>query len=264
MLSAASIAVLAVVLLTGCQNGGLDNPLGNVFSPLFPPSPGEVAREAVDPGDPDARRRSIALLQAARFGGAEPYVNLYRLLIDDPDPTVRAACVRALGLHGDRSDVPAILRQLDDELPIVRWEAAKALQKLHHPEAVPPLIEHLSGDVDDDVRLECARALGQYPQSDVFQALVAALQDRSFGVVHEARRSLVTLTGQEQIGPDAADWLAWAEQNPDSLFTQKQQYTWAPFNKPRTLLDRVQFWRDSDPKSPRPPRGLDAPTPEEG
>ena len=254
--------MLAMTTQVGCQNADPTNPLGGIFDPLFPPSPGEVAREAVDPGDPDARRRSVALLQAAPFGGAEPYVNLYRLLIDDPDPTVRAACIRALGLHGDPSDAPAIVRQLDHELPIVRWEAAKALQKLHHPDAVEPLIAHLANDVDDDVRLASARALGQYPQSQVIQALIGALRDRSYGVVHAARESLVTLTGQEQLGADSAEWLQWTDQNSESLFAQRQQYTWAPFHRPPNFLDHVQFWKDHDPKAPRPPRGLDELTPE--
>lgn len=143
-----AVACLFGLLLPGCQSVGSsddDSWLSPIAGQFLPPSPGQLARDAFNVYDPDKRRNSIALLSTASFGGEEPYLRMYRLILDDPDASVRAACIRALGLHGHREDVLRIVPYLEDATGFVRWESALALQKLHHPEAVGPLIKALSG-----------------------------------------------------------------------------------------------------------------------
>ena len=257
---ALTIVSLWVLLAAGCVGGGggslLNGPLGGVFEPFFPPKPSQIARQATHPAtDPHKRRRAIALLSGAPWGGQAPYLRLYRIYLDYPDPTVRAACLRALGRHGEVEDVPRIVKALHHEQAFVRWEAAVALQKIHNRVAITPLIGAVARDEDVDVRIAAVTALGQYARSDVFDALVGALSDRNYGVVHEAEQSLGTLTGQDY-GQAPGKWLAWAGKNPGQVFAGHRPYVWQPFDKPQSLLDKAKFWEKRQPKQPRSPTGL--------
>ncbi len=248
---AAAIPFALALFLTGCTLN--QSPVAELFDRITPPSPREVASEAFDV-DPDVRRRSVAQLSAAPFGGEEPYLRLYRLLVTDPDDTVRAACVKALGTHGEAQDTERIVVRLADDSSIVRWEAAQALQKIHHPAAVDPLMRTLISDPDADVKQAAAIALGQYPRPAVFNALVQALEDPQFSVAAAARTSLTTLTGQD-FGTDINRWLTYAEENSETVFARQTQYTWTPFDKPPTLLQRLQFWKPREKPVPQVPVG---------
>ena len=256
----ARIAVLGLVSVLLGLSGACTSPKGSFLASFTPPSPGQVAREAFNPSDPDKRRNSVALLSAAPFGGEQPYLKMYRLLVDDPDATVRAACIGALGRHGQVQDMKLIIPRLRDEAAFVRWEAAKAMQKIHSPDALDPLVGTLSRDEDSDVRQAAALALGQYPQPTVFSALVAALDDTEFSVVQAVLESLTTLTGHD-FGYDGGRWLRWARQNQGALFLNHQAYAWQPFKKPPTLLERAQFWKKPPPVPPRLPTGMQSPEP---
>lgn len=250
------LLLMAMLLsgLTGCSSSR--SPMASLIESLSPQTPGEVARDAFNVYDADVRRNSVNALSAARFGGEEPYLRLYRLLIDDPDPTVRAACTKALGLHGQVQDIDLVLIRLKDEATTVRWEAAKALQKLHHPKVIDPLMDLLARDEDADVRQAAAIALGQYPAVSVFNQLVGALDDRSFSVVQAARQSLVLLTGYD-FGTDGSLWLIYARNDPQNIFKHQKQYTWQPYVAPRTFGQKMAFWKKPPPPpQPRVPTGM--------
>ncbi len=240
---------------SGCTQapGGL----GVVLEPFISPSPSAIARDAFNVYDADKRRDSVAQLAASHFGGEAPYLRLYRLLIDDPDPTVRAACIKALGMHGAVEDADLLKRYLGDPSPLARWEATKALQRVHSPSAVAPLIETMLDDDDTDVRMGAAGALGQYPESRVFHALVGALDDTDFGVTQTSRQSLHTLTGYD-FGTDGSLWLIWAKKRSDTMFEHQQAYLWRPYTKPRGFWDKAKFWKKPHDPAPRLPTGLAA------
>ncbi len=252
---AAALCCLAG-LLSGCTgpNSGGDI-FADMIEPLIPPSPSQVAREAFNVYDADLRRRSIAMLSSAHFGHEEPYVRMYRLLIDDEDPTVRAACAHALGLHGTTQDAPTLIALLKDDTGFVRWEAAKALQKIHYEDAAGPLMQALADDEDSDVRLASAAALGQYPTRPVFNALIGALSDHNFGVVQTAMVSLSQLTGQD-LGTDGGQWLDFAAEYPGGLFTAQRRYTYMPYQKPPGKFSKIKFWDKPKAVNPQPPVGL--------
>jgi hypothetical protein len=256
---AAAAVVALLPMLGGCRGGdGQRTVLADLFEPIMPPTPGEAARDAFNVYDPDARRRSVALISASQFADEGPYVRLYRLLLDDPDPTVRAACLAALGRNGSPSDGPAFVDHLRHEASFVRWESAKALQKVHYPAAIRPLINTMREDEDVDVRMAAAAALGQYRERFVFDALIGALNDRDFGVREAASQSLFTLTGQD-LGVDSVAWLAWGEgKTPDVLFADAQPYKWQPYVQPRGIISRMQFWKKYEAPAPRPPAGIEA------
>jgi len=245
--------------LTGCGGGANDSTfLADFTNQMAVPTPSQAVRDAFNMYDADKRRRAVSLLSQAPFGGEAPYLRTYRLLLDDPDPTVRAACLQALGLHGDPSDVEKMLPSLRDDVPYVRWEAAKALIKIHNPMAIDELIVRLERDEDVDVRMASAQALGQYPTRRVFDTLVTALDDVNFGVVDTAHQSLMTLTGQD-LSTDGRDWLAMADETGRELFANQQAFTYQPYAAPPSILDRMQFWTEQTPPEPQTPTGLDQP-----
>lgn len=254
--AASGLLLGLAVLAGGCAGPNNDGDIfADMIESVMPPKPAQVAREAFNVYDADLRRRSVALLSSSYFGGEEPYVRTYRLLIDDQDPTVRAACAHALGIHGTTEDATILIQLLGDDTNYVRWEAAKALQKIHRTDAIRPLMNILDDDEDADVRLAAAQALGQYPVRPVFNALVGALTDQNFGVVQSSAVSLSVLTGQD-LGTDGTDWLEFANANPTTLFKQQRQYTFMPYEKPPGKLDKIWFWKKSQSVTPQPPVGL--------
>ena len=249
-----------IASLAGCAGDG--SPLSVILDPAKTASPSQVARDAFNVYDADVRRDSVALLSSAPFGGEGPYLRLYRLLFDDPDATVRAACVQALGMHGAEQDLRLLIGALErDRSAVVRWEAAKALQKIHAEDAIVPLVQALRHDQDNDVRIAAAYALGQYPEPRVFNALVGALDDTDFGVVQTSQHSLATLTGQD-FAPDGRRWLTWADEHRKDLFTGQRPYVWWPYEKPRGFWDKARFWEEPEPTLPRPARGTMAAAPQ--
>ncbi|MEM1446458.1 MAG: HEAT repeat domain-containing protein [Planctomycetota bacterium] len=262
--TALAITASAGVGLIGCESanpfaGAEDRSVLVVLAEnLGGPTPGQAARQAFDREDPDRRRRAISLLSLAEWGGEDRYLAVYRLILTDPDPTVRAACVAALGRHGDANDAPLISNQLSADEAFLRWEAAKALRQLHNPVVVPRLIATLQVDEDPDTRMAAAEALGQYPRRDVFDALVSSLTEPEYGIAHAARRSLGTLTGHDA-GPEPNDWQSWAalQARPSDLFANARPYTYRQYVKPPGLIDRAQFWRDHDADARQRPAGVD-------
>ncbi len=230
----------------------------NALNAIVPPSPSVVSRQAFNEYDPDARRRAIAQLSAATFGGEKPYLALYRYMATDPDATVKAAAIKALGEHGSVEDVKVIISDMGNPNPVfLRWECAKALQKIHSPLAVKPLIEAVK-DEDDDVRMAAAYALGQYADPEVVGVLIGLLDDQDFGVVEAAHQSLHTLTGQ-QFGTEGPAWLKWSEANRADLFTNQQGYVYMPYVQPRGFWAKMQFWKKKPPEvQPQVPAGMEA------
>ena len=199
--------------------GACESPVGgagarsndeSILSAFAPTSPGEAARMALDEWNPEERRRGILLLANAPWGGEEPYMRLYRAAITDGDAAVRTVAIRALAMHGEGEDVALILPNLNNADRLLRWEAARALQRLHDPRAIEPLLGHLSAEGEREVlvRASVADALGQYAEPRVVLALVGALDDPDLAVVRSAERSLRFLTGEE-LGSDPRDGSRW-------------------------------------------------------
>jgi hypothetical protein len=201
-------AWVAAAGLAGCQQKtGLQEWIQQTF---LPPPPTTMVAMAFDPNDPDRRREGINLLSDEDWGLREPYLKGYaELLRSDADPSVRGAAARALGKAGDPNYVKDLAEALErpDEVEAVRWDCAVALDSVIGPAAVRPLMAHARHDAAVDVRVNCARALRHYPRQDAARTLVMCLSDRSFTVRHEARASLVALTGEDH-GYAAEKWAA--------------------------------------------------------
>ena len=241
------LAVCAgVVSLLGACNRDSGAPRGqqqSVFEMFAPPTPAEAAAWASDPFDADKRYRGLLLLANAPFGGEPPYLRMYELAAVDGDSGVRAVSLRALAMHGTVDHAPLLVTALNDTNVLVRWEAARGLQRIHNPSAVSPLIERLAPDREDSVqvRASAARALGQYAQPRVVERLIGALGDRSLTVNDNALASLKVLTGQD-FGYDARAWFVWTREAQRDLFAERQPYIFPVFERDPTIVEMLLPW----------------------
>jgi hypothetical protein len=252
---AAAAAVFAGAwALGGCETLGQDfRELGEAIMPV---TPSQAAHMMVDPHDADNRLKGTVAIAGSPFGGADPYLKLYRdRVMYETNALVKAASITALGRYGGPQDAPAIAACLAHESAVVRWEAAKALQRIHDPQVVPELLRALRNPEEDpSVRLATAIALGQYPQDRVFQGLVGALEAIELGVNEAARGSLDTITGQD-LGLDPRRWLAWYAGRSDP-FAGRREYRYPTFQRRESLLEKLAFWSSPTFEQPGTPAGL--------
>ena len=249
--------IAAALLFVGCDTIGQDlKGVGDVFDPT---SPSEAARDMFDQYDSDKRRQGTVLISNAPFGGTEVYVKQYRDMVNNErDPIVKATAIRALGKHGQPEDALRIIPHLSHETVQVRWEAAKALQRLHNPAAVTDLLKTLRNDEElADVRVASAVALGQYPEDRVVQGLVGALNARELAINTASQRSLTTLTG-ENFGLEAAAWLEWYNQalSSGTAFAGQQEYRYPTYQRDESIWEKMAFWSEKTFEQPAPPAGL--------
>jgi hypothetical protein len=239
----------------GCETIGQD--INDAILSINPMKPREAATKMMDPYDADNRRLGTTLISNAPFGGVDTYVRAYRdMVLNERDPIVLATAVRALGRHGDVEDALRIAPHLAHENVQVRWEAAKALQRLHNPVVISDLLRVLRDEAErTDVRVAAAVALGQYPEDRVFQGLVGALDARELALNAAAGESLETLTGQS-LGLDAPDWLAWYNANLSTAFASKGEYLYPTYQREETFWERVAFWTSRNFEHPGLPAGL--------
>ena len=233
----------AMAALSGCgEQDTTGMPGESIFEFWAPPTPAEAVAWAVDPYDADKRFRGLLLLANAPWGGEPPYVQMYRLATTDVDPGVQAMALRALAMHGSVEDAALAVERLGSSNRLVRWEAARALQRFYAPEAAVPLLGRLDPEVEEEpqVRAAAARALGQYAEPRVVQGLIRALNDRQLVVNEQARVSLRTLTG-EDFGTDGRAWLQWTRAQ-ENMFAGRGVYEYPVFHRDKTVVEMLMFW----------------------
>ena len=241
----------------GCETFAQDiGALGESISAVSPP---EAARMMMDTNDPDSRRKGTVFISNSPFGGTDAYMAWYRDRIGVEDNAlVRGAVVTALGRWGEPSDAPAIAARLEDDNTYVRWEAARALQRIHNPAVVPHLLRVVRDNNEDtDVRTDAAVALGMYPQDRVFQGLVAALDAPQLSINAAVAKALYMLTGQE-LGMDSGAWLDWYN-GVAHPFADQQEYLFPTYQREASFLEKLAFWSRKSYEQPAPPAGLEAP-----
>ncbi len=119
------------------------------------------------PLQPDDRERARAALLAK---------------LADLSAVVRRHVVDSLGLIGDGDAVLPIARLLDDPEPTVRAAAATALARLHDDRAVPPLRRALDDPNEPQVTKALVRAVAQVGDDEVEEDLLAMLDDPPQGL----------------------------------------------------------------------------------
>ena len=117
--------------------------------------------------------------------------------LNSSKPGARIVAARKLGGAGQKRAVPALLRTLADEDPLVRTAAAEALAKLPHPAAAEPLAAALENAATSRMG-KTETGVAEY------KALAEAIAAQGDGAV----RPLTSLLSSQH--KDARLWAAWA------------------------------------------------------
>ncbi len=236
--------VPTLLLLAGCQGGGVQFGEDSIINNLLTTTQANPAEMARDPYDPDARYRGTVRLTVELLEPENRILDIFRVNLADEDASVRAAAARGLATHGVAADGRLLARALNDPEPLVRRAAALGLQRIHEPSAADRLLQLIVPTIEPDqnVRVEAALALGQYPQPDVVGGLVASLRsetEQSLGVHAAVVRSLELLTGQDH-GLDFIAWQQWIETN-GAWFADQQTYTYPVFSRSRAWWEYLPW-----------------------
>ena len=120
-------------------------------------------------------------------------------LLDEEDPRLRFAAVRALGQIRNAAAAPRLLALLSDSHKELRFAAIEALGQIRAPAAVLPLVEALR-DGDRNLRRAAAEALGEIRDPQAVPALLIALDDDHWSVRCGAAAALGRLGSPKAIG----------------------------------------------------------------
>jgi HEAT repeat protein len=123
----------------------------------------------------------------------------------ESDAIVRAEIVRTASTCRTQSANVLLATALNDSIPEVRIAACEGWSHLGGPDAARQLAGTLSSDVDFDVRLAAARALGTTADPAAVAVLGSALEDRDPAMQYQAVQSLKELTGKD-LGNDVNRW----------------------------------------------------------
>ena len=220
------VVTVAIVLasVAGCASNDA------FLKGVLPGPPGDVLQESVLSPEPDVRRKALYAMSKWKKPDAELVTLVGITLLGEKDMMTRAQAARTLGvwghpeglgylsiaLTGDSLDADMTLATESglalpkgaDRSKFVRGEAAKALGSTPDDGAVAPLVTALRTDVDQDVRIRCARALRHHRSVEAARALILGLADSRLAVRVTARDSLEYMTGQD-LGDDPAAWDAY-------------------------------------------------------
>lgn len=125
---------------------------------------------------------------------AVPSLVRYMLLSDHDtrrDPNMLRQVVRSAGLIGDLGAEQALIVMLESPEPLIRAGAASALSGAGTSASVPALIRAL-GDSEWVVRARAADALGNFPDERAVEPLGKALQDETWWVRQDAAKALAS------------------------------------------------------------------------
>jgi HEAT repeat protein len=94
--------------------------------------------------NPETRKQAVQAL--GLVGPREPYLSELESMLDDKDLEVRLAAITSMVDLKNKQTVPALMKELNDEVPEVSFAAAKALWTLDEPSGRDALIAVLSGE----------------------------------------------------------------------------------------------------------------------
>lgn len=137
--------------------------------------------------------REVRIAVAGGLGTLRAGAATVRLLLDDPDPLVRAAALAAIGDIGwHDADGATVERALGSSAWQIRQGAARALAGAPSPSAAVPPLSRALADPHLDVRKAAVLSLTRWAPSEeaARAALAGALDDGDADVRAYARRAL--------------------------------------------------------------------------
>jgi HEAT repeat protein len=172
----------------------------------FQPPPSDKVEGVVTPAERIAELRKLA---DNAGGGAEEKAKtsakLAAAIRKEQDPLMRMEIVRALGRYPSPEADEVLKAALSDDDPAVRQAACEAWGRRADKTAIDLLGETLRGDVNIDVRLAAAKALGSTHNPAAMKPLAEALDDANPAMQYRAMLALREATGKD-LGNDVARW----------------------------------------------------------
>jgi hypothetical protein len=255
----ATLTAIAMASLAGCDALQLEPGAKSILAAGAGPTPAQAAEWSVDRFDANNRYRGTLLLANAPWANEPIYIRLFTDNINDEDPGVRAAAIRGFANHGGPEHAELIAARLADEDPGVREIAARALQRIHSPVVVDALLERLDPAEEPEipVRIQAARALGQYRETRVVELLIQALADDNLGINDACRDSLRTLTGQD-LGLDRGAWAAWYKsvEAGQDVFAAGGTYEYPVYYRDREWYEYLPFTKQPPNEKASTPVGM--------
>jgi HEAT repeat protein len=135
----------------------------------------------------NVRRRAVEGL--GYFSNDERVQEFITRSYHSDDELIKASALVAMGRTVDKRWIPEIGKELSNESPALRYEAARAAGELGSLELVTPLIE-LTRDHDPEVRLASIWALGQVGGQEASRTLKALSNSESETVREAAKEAL--------------------------------------------------------------------------
>ena len=139
--------------------------------------------------DIDVRRRAIEAV--ASFNTPETN-GAVRKAYESDNPTLVQSAVYGMGQSSNPAWLPAVVDEMSNPLPAVRFEAATACGLLGEESVVPHLVRLLRDD-DSEVRLASIKALGLIGGTMAKNVLQQHLSDEDEAIEEAAREALISL-----------------------------------------------------------------------
>jgi HEAT repeat protein len=113
------------------------------------------------------------------------------------EPGIKTSSIYAMGRNCDMLWMPTILKEMENDDPEIRYEAATAAGELGESEAVSRLIE-LTSDEDMEVKLAAVRALGKIGGQEAKQRLKALKNSKSQAIREASEVSMTEIESPEE------------------------------------------------------------------
>ena len=128
----------------------------------------------------------------------------------------RAVICRTLGMLRRPEAREVILAATNDEDPLVRAEACRALGRVGRSEDATILARVMSLDISAECRIAAIESLGELKSSDkrITQHLVSGMEHDEPALRVASWHALQSITGKD-LGPDVIDWKKYVDTLPD-------------------------------------------------
>jgi HEAT repeat protein len=196
-----AVAVLAVMAaVTGCANY-----IGTTAASFM--------KVATKDRDPNKRHLAYAKLASPNcYDSEEQKLQVVKLLSQTlksgGEPAAsRAVICRTLGELRKPEARAALIGAAEDEEPLVRAEACRALGKVGRTEDISILSRHMAADTQVDCRFAAIEGIGEMRAADpnVETSLIDGMEDPDPGIRVACYRALKSIRGTD-LGPEADPW----------------------------------------------------------
>lgn len=158
----------------------------------------------------DSYERYLGVLEIPKNPTAENMTKLIELW-SDKNELVREGALKSMAKLGNAPFKEYALKSLDDESWLVKSQAVVTLKTLDNIIAQAELPKRLTKEKDPKVKIQIVRSLENTPEG--IASLVELIEDNDKGVVYNAHKRLVQLTGQNLPCQKTA-WQDWLKRKP--------------------------------------------------